>query len=115
MSVVDEYLTNVAEPQRAQLERIRQIVHETVSDVEEAKSYGVPAFKVDGRPLLGFNVSKGHASLYPFSPAVIEALRNDLQGYDLAKGTIRFSEHTPITDELVRRIVVLRLGEIRRS
>jgi hypothetical protein len=39
MSIVDDYLMNVAEPQRGQLERIRHIVHETVPDADEANRH----------------------------------------------------------------------------
>lgn len=115
MSVVDDYLADVDEPRRAQLRRIRQLVWESVPDVVEAKSYGVPAFKVDGRPLLGFSAAKQHLSLYPFSPAVVEALQDDLTGYDVAKGTIRFAAENPISDQLVRSMIALRLAEIRPS
>ena len=113
MSVVDDYLAGVGQPQRAQLDRICRIVRHAVPDAVEAKSYGVPAFKVDGRPLLGFSAGTKHMSLYPFSPAVIEALQGDLAGHELSKGTIRFSDRTPISDELVHSIVMLRLREIR--
>jgi uncharacterized protein YdhG (YjbR/CyaY superfamily) len=115
MSVVDDYLADLGEPRRAPLDHIRHIVREAVPDAVEEKSYGVPAFKVDGRPLLGFSAGRQHLSLYPFSPAVIDALQHDLAGHELAKGTIRFSEENPISDELVRSIVARRLGEIRTA
>ena len=35
MSVIDEYLANVDAPQRAELERIRKIVKQTVPEAEE--------------------------------------------------------------------------------
>ena len=44
-----------------------------------------------GKPLLGFSAAKAHLSIFPFSPAAIDAVKDRLEGFDLAKGTIRFS------------------------
>ena len=52
MSSFDDYLETVPDAQKAELERIRQIVRRTVPDAEEATSYGMPAFKYKTRPLL---------------------------------------------------------------
>jgi uncharacterized protein YdhG (YjbR/CyaY superfamily) len=53
VSSFDEYLATVPEPEKAELERIRQVVRRAVPDAEEAMSYGMPAFKYKTRPLLG--------------------------------------------------------------
>ena len=60
MSAFDEYLGGLPEPERAELERLRRIVHELVPGVEEATSYGMPAFRYRERPLLGFRAGKTH-------------------------------------------------------
>ena len=44
------------------------------------QSYGLPALTYRGRPLLGLASTKKHLSLFPFSPAVIEALHDRLDG-----------------------------------
>jgi len=49
----DDYLASVPEHQRAELERIRHIVRNAVPSAQESVSYGMPAFKYRGRPLLG--------------------------------------------------------------
>jgi hypothetical protein len=36
----DDYLASLSEPERAELERVRQFVRPTVPDVEEGTSYG---------------------------------------------------------------------------
>lgn len=112
MSSFDEYLATVPEPQKAELERIRQLVRRLVPDAEEATSYGVPAFKYKQRPLLGFRASKNHLSVYPFSPAAIDAARAALAGFDVAKGTVRFTPDKPIPEAALDRLLRHRLGEI---
>lgn len=112
MSAVDDYLATLDAPRKAELERIRAIVHDAVPDVEEAQSYGMPAFKLKNRPLLAFTARPKHLSLYPFSPAVIDALRDQLADFELSKGTIHFDAEKPISESTLRSIIALRLAEI---
>jgi uncharacterized protein YdhG (YjbR/CyaY superfamily) len=112
MSSFDEYLATVPEPSKAELERIREFVRRRVPDAEEATSYGMPAFKYRQRPLLGFKVSKNHLSVFPFSPAAIDAARGALEGFDLAKGTVRFTPDSPIPDVALEQLLAHRLREI---
>jgi uncharacterized protein YdhG (YjbR/CyaY superfamily) len=83
-------------------------------DAEEGTSYGMPALRLDGRPLLGITAAARHLSLFPFSPAVVEAVAPDLAGYSLSKGTIRFSADQQLPDDVIERIVVLRRAELDR-
>jgi uncharacterized protein YdhG (YjbR/CyaY superfamily) len=115
MSSFDDYLASVPEPQKAELERIRRFVHRLVPEAEEATSYGMPAFKYRERPLLGFRVSKNHLSVFPFSPAAVDSAREALEGFDLAKGTVRFTPDTPLPDDALEQLVRHRLREIERG
>jgi uncharacterized protein YdhG (YjbR/CyaY superfamily) len=60
-------------------------------DAEAGMSCRMPAFLLGGRPLLGFRAAERHVSVFPFSPAAIEAVKDRLEGFDLAKGTGRFA------------------------
>jgi len=112
MSAFDEYLATVPEPQRAELERIRQVVRRTVPDAKEGTSYGTPAFRYRQRPLLGFRASKNHLSVFPFSPEAVDAARDELAGFDLSKGTVRFTPEKPIPESALQRLLHDRLREI---
>jgi uncharacterized protein YdhG (YjbR/CyaY superfamily) len=115
VSSFDDYLATVPDPQKAELERIRQLVRRTVPEAEEATSYGMPAFKYKKRPLLGFRVSRNHLSVFPFSPAAVDAARDALAGFDLSKGTIRFTAEKPLPDAALEQVLRHRLGEIESS
>jgi uncharacterized protein YdhG (YjbR/CyaY superfamily) len=108
----DDYLASVPDRPRAELERIRQLVRRTVPEAEEATSYGMPAFKYKKRPLLGFRASKNNLSVFPFSPEAIDAARNALAGFDLSKGTVRFTPDKPIPDAALEQLLRHRLREI---
>ncbi len=112
MPSFDDYLASLSEPERAELERVRQFVRRTVPDVEEGTSYGMPAFKYKKRPLLGIRASKTHLSVFPFSPEAIDAASVALAGFDLSKGTVRFTPDKPIPDSALEQLLRHRLLEL---
>jgi uncharacterized protein YdhG (YjbR/CyaY superfamily) len=112
VSEIDDYLAGLAPEQRAALERVRAVVAQAAPDAEEGKSYGMPAFRHGGRPLIGFQAAKHHLSVHPFSPEVIDQLRDRLAGFDVSKGTIRFTPEQPLAEDVIRELVALRLAEL---
>jgi uncharacterized protein YdhG (YjbR/CyaY superfamily) len=109
---MDDYLDDLRPAQKVALERVRAVVSGLAPEAEEGTSYGVPAFIYAGRPLLGFSAAKQHLSIFPFNPAAIDAVRQRLDGFDLAKGTIRFSPDSPVPADVLADLVRARKHEI---
>jgi len=109
---VDEYLAALAPEQREALERLRRLISSTVPEAVEALYYRMPAFRFRGRPLVAYAAFKGHCSLFPLSPQVIEAHAADLAGFSTSKGTIQFDPDRPLPGALVERLVRARQAEI---
>lgn len=109
---MDEYLAALGPAERDALAHVRAAVKAAAPDAEEGESYGMPAFKVAGKPLLGFTASTAHLSVHPFSPEVVDAVRDRLDGFSLSKGTIRFSASQPLPDGVIEELVALRMREI---
>ncbi len=112
MGTVAEYLDSLSGPNREVLERVVTVAREVAPEAVEGTSYAMPALLVDGKGLLSALETKKHLAVYPFSGKVLTQLAAELEGFDWAKGTLRFSAEHPLSDELVRRIVQLRLAEI---
>ena len=108
---MDDYLADLQPTQKVALECVRAVVAGLAPNAEEGTSYGVPAFLLAGRPLLGFSAAKRHLSIFPFSPAAVEAVRERLDGFDLSKGTIRFSPDRPVPDDVLADLVRSRTPE----
>src|SRR5215216_249348 len=96
----------------AVVEHVRAVARAAVPEAVDGLGYGMPALRYRDRPLLSVMPARRHIGLYPFSPAVVDAVADQLGGYSFAKGTIRFTADHPLSDELVTRIVLLRRDEI---
>lgn len=105
---IDAYLAALSPDKRAALERLRKTIHAATPRAEECISYGLPAFRLDGKILLWFGAAANHCSLYPGT--VIEELTEELEGYETSKGTIRFQPDHPLPATLVRKILKARLA-----
>lgn len=108
---IDNVLAALPEEARNALEALRRTIAAAAPEAVESISYGVPAFKYRGRPLVSFAAAKNHCSFYVQSPAVMEAHRDELASYDTSKGTIRFTPDTPPPDALVTKLVQARMAE----
>jgi len=112
MPAVEDYFAELDAPQRAAFDRIRVLALQLAPDAEEGVSYGMAALKLRQKPLLGFRAAKQHLSIFPFSPAAIDAVREQLAGFELAKGTVRFTVDQPLPDDAVRDLIRHRIAEI---
>jgi uncharacterized protein YdhG (YjbR/CyaY superfamily) len=109
---VDEYLA--AQPEGAQrtLKRVRSAIRRAVPAADEEISYGVPTYKLHGRPLIYFAGWKEHYSIYPSSARLVAAFKDELAGYEIGKGTIRFPFSGSVPTQLIHRIAQFRTTEV---
>ena len=112
---VDEYLRGIEEPKRSTLEALRRTILEIVPDAEQAISYKVPAFRVDGQIVAGFAAFKDHLSYLPFSGSVLPELKSELEGYTMTKSALHFSVDRPLPKMLVRKLIAARRSKAARS
>ena len=111
-AVVDAYQARLPAAQRKALEQIRAAVHAACQRGEECLSYGMPAVKLDGKPLVGWRAAAKHGAFHPLSGATVETCKEALAGYDTSKGTIRFPFDAPLPAKLVKLLVAARIGEL---
>lgn len=111
MTTVQDYLDTIDPQQRREFERLRAIVTEIAPAATETISYGMPTFKLNGKPLIYFGAFKHHMSLFP-TPGPAEQLKEQLTNYKVSKGTIQFTFENPLPDSLIKSIVLARLKDI---
>ena len=110
-STFDEYLAALDDGKRAALEKLRKVIRAAAPEAEECISYGLAAFRLQGKPLVALGASASHCAFYPMNGTTVSAFKRELKGYETAKGTIRFQEEKPLPAALVRKIVKARIAE----
>ena len=110
-ATIDEYLTTVNAQQRVALEKLRRTIRAITPESEECISYGIPAFRLNGRSLVFFGAWTNHCSFYPGSAATLKKFRTKLKNFPISKGTIRFSPGKPLPIALVKKLVKARIAE----
>lgn len=114
LTTVDEYLARIPEPARTTLSKMRATIRSVVPpETIEVISYRIPAFKYKG-VLVWYAAFSNHCSLFPTN-AVIEAFKDELKNYTVAKGTIQFPVDKPLPSALVKRMVKMRLAQINAT
>ncbi len=107
---IDEYLAALSKDKRAALQNLRKTIRAAAPRAEECISYGLAAFRQGGM-LVGFGASANHCAFYLMSSTTVAAHKEELEGYDTSKGTIRFSPKKPLPATLVRKLVRARIAE----
>ena len=108
----EDYLAQAPEPQRTTLVQLREALRDLLPEASEELAYGVPAFKVEGRPVAGFAYFKSHCSYFPHSGDILAGMGDELAGYEWSKGTLKFAVDSPPPRDLIERLVTRRLEEL---
>ena len=106
---IDEYIAEFPNDIRLVLEEVRRAVRDAAPEAVETISYSMPAFKLEGI-LVYFAAFKNHIGFFPTASGV-EHFKNELDGYEISKGTIRFPLQKPMPVDLIQRIVAFRVEE----
>jgi uncharacterized protein YdhG (YjbR/CyaY superfamily) len=99
------------EDDRLALERLRKIVHAMAPGAEECVSYGLAAFRHNGRMLVALGAAKSHCSFYLMSNQTVAQFAHELERFETRTGTIRFQPDQPLPAALVKKLVRARIAE----
>jgi uncharacterized protein YdhG (YjbR/CyaY superfamily) len=112
---IDDYIAIQAEETREILHELRAIIKEAAPDAVELTNYKIPSFSlipgIKPEQQIMIAAYAKHVSFYPFQAAT-EHFADDLKGFDLGKGTVKFSYNKPLPKELIIRMVQFRKDEI---
>lgn len=110
VTTVDAYIEEFSPEVQALLHKMRNTILKVASDAQESISYGMPAYKTQGKPLVYFAAYKNHIGFYA-TPSGHEAFKKELSEYQQGKGSVQFPLNEPLPLELIGKIVAFRVQE----
>ena len=107
---IDEYIKTFSKDIQELLEVIRATIIKAAPEAKESISYGMPAFKLNGRPLVYFAAFKNHIGFYATPTGHAEFVK-ELSKYKQGKGSVQFPLNKPMPLDLISKIVKFRAAE----
>lgn len=108
---IDEYTAGFTPETKLILEKIRSIIIKVVPEAEEAISYGIPTFNLNGTYLIYFAAYKKHIGFYPV-PTEIDKIDKEFAPYKISgKGTLKFPLDKPVPFDLIVKLVEFMVKE----
>jgi uncharacterized protein YdhG (YjbR/CyaY superfamily) len=104
---IDDYISGFPVEVQYLLQQVRLKIKESAPAAEEAISYGIPTFKLNGN-LVHFAAFKNHIGLYP-TPSGLEEFEKELSPYKQGKGSVQFPLDKPLPLDLIGKIVAYRV------
>jgi uncharacterized protein YdhG (YjbR/CyaY superfamily) len=109
---INAYLANQPNPQSETLTHLRATIARLVPHATEQMSYGMPAFALGGKAIVGYAGFKNHCAYFPMSGSVLDRAGDAIDGFDTSKGGLRFDIGTRLPTKLIRRLLDLRIEEL---
>lgn len=110
MKEVDIYINQFPESVQEILRTIRSLVKDNAPEAEEMMAYGMPAYKMNKKPLVYFAAYKNHIGLYA-TPSGHSEFQEELSGYKQGKGSVQFPLDQPMPYKLIERMILFRVSE----
>jgi uncharacterized protein YdhG (YjbR/CyaY superfamily) len=114
MNNIEIYIQQFPDDVQVILNNIRKLIKENATEAEETFAYGMPAFKLNKKPLVYFAGYKNHIGFYATPSGHIE-FQNELSIYKQGKGSVQFPLDQPIPYKLIEKIVKFRVSETTKK
>ena len=110
VETIDEYIAGFPKEVQTTLEKIRRTIASAAPGAQEAISYRIPTFKLNGTYLIYFAGFKAHIGLYPV-PVDGDEFRDELVMYGAGKATLKFPLDQPVPFGLISKVVKLKVKQ----
>src|SRR5690554_2739213 len=110
MNEIETYIQQFPESVQEILHKIRKLIKDNAADAEELFAYGMPAYKLNKKPLVYFAGYKNHIGFYATPTGHLEFAK-ELSKYKQGKGSVQFPLDEPLPVNLIERIIRFRVIE----
>ncbi len=110
MNEIETYIQQFPENVQEILQTIRKLVKANAPDADELFSYGMPAYKLNKKPLVYFAAYKNHIGFYA-TPTGHNEFKDELSKYKQGKGSVQFLINQEIPYQLIEKMVKFKVSE----
>jgi len=114
MNEIETYIKQFPDNVQQILNTMRRLIRDNAPGADEHFSYGMPAYKLNKKPLVYFAAFKNHIGFYA-TPSGHTAFQDELSKYKQGKGSVQFPLDKPIPYKLIERIVKFRVTEVSEN
>jgi uncharacterized protein YdhG (YjbR/CyaY superfamily) len=108
---VDDYIAEFPKATQQLLKEVRKTIVAAAPQAEESISYGMPGYKLYGKPLIYFGGYEKHIGLYA-TPSGHAAFDKELSKYKQGKGSVQLPIDEKLPLALIKQIVKFRVQEV---
>jgi uncharacterized protein YdhG (YjbR/CyaY superfamily) len=110
IQTVDDCIATYPAAVQKIMEQVRATIKKAAPKAEESIGYGMPAYKLNGKPLVYFSGFKSHIGFYA-TPSGHKEFKAALAKYKQGKGSVQFPLDEPMPLKLIEKIVKFRVKE----
>jgi uncharacterized protein YdhG (YjbR/CyaY superfamily) len=110
---VSEYIAKMPKDRQKKLKEMRAVLKKAAPGATEEVKWGAPTFAYK-RILFAYAAYAKHISIMP-TPAVITALKKELQGYKTGKGSVQFPYDKPLPKALITKLAKRRVKDAKEK
>jgi len=110
----DEYISSFPAATQIILQEVRKTIKNAAPNANESISYGMPAYKLNGKALVYFAGYKYHIGFYA-TPTGHEEFTEELAKYKQGKGSVQFPINELMPLDLITKIVKFRVSEVLKK
>src|ERR1043165_8627725 len=107
---VEDYIVSFPASTQKLLKQVRKAIKAAAPKAEEAISYGMPGYKLNGKPLVYFAGYEHHIGFYA-TPTGHKKFEKQLSKYKQGKGSVQFPIDEPMPLKLITEITRFRVAE----
>jgi uncharacterized protein YdhG (YjbR/CyaY superfamily) len=109
----DEYFNSLPDAVNETLQAVRRSILSSAKGLEESISYGIPAYKLNGKAVVYIAGFKNHCSLYPMTVDIVNKLGKKLDKCTVKGSTLQYEIGKPLPLSLVKLIVKERINLLK--
>jgi uncharacterized protein YdhG (YjbR/CyaY superfamily) len=110
ITTVEAYIDTFPSDVESKLQRVRETILKNAPNAVESIAYGMPAYKLNKKPLVYFGGFAKHIGFYA-TPTGHQKFAKELSKYKQGKGSVQFPLNEELPIELIADIVKFRVIE----